>query len=165
MHTLRIRRAARKSILGGAIAAGALAAVGVTALATAGSGFTATPSTRGALASNVRVHAGGIKVQTNGPIDVVSGQTITYIPGGFSGWHTHPGFVLAVVKSGALTITVGCSSHTYSAGQAFYETGTVPIMARNNGAQDTVVLTTYVVPPGSPVRLEANPPSCDDDDD
>lgn len=152
----------RKTILGGFVATAALAVLGVTALATAGGGFTATPPSRGTLAAHAKVHADGIRFQTKDPVDVVSGQVITYSPGGFSGWHTHPGFVLAVVKSGAITVTVGCTSHTYRAGQSFYESGTVPIMARNNGTVDAVVLATYVVPLGSPTRLDvANPPTCD----
>jgi len=155
-------RVTRRAILGFAVSVVALAVFGVAALATPGGGFTATPSTRGTLAADAKANAGGIKFQTKNAVDVVSGQMITYGPGGFSGWHTHPGFVLAVVKSGAITLTVGCSTHTYSAGQSFYESGTVPIMARNNGTVDAVVIVTYVVPLGSPTRLDANPPAnCD----
>lgn len=158
----------RKTALGGAIALCALAALGVTALASApGGGFVGSPPSRGTLAAHAEVDAGGITFQAKDPVDVLAGQTVVIPPGGFSGWHWHPGFALIVVKAGAVTITVGCSSHTYSAGQAFYETGTTPTEARNNGPVDVVALTTYVVPhtnPATPARIEATAPNCNGED-
>ena len=61
-------------------------------------------------------------------------------PGGSSGWHSHPGGAIIVVKQGSLTVysSVGskCETTTYGAGQAFIErpgevdqvlnTGTIP---------------------------------------
>ena len=113
-----------------------------------------TTPVRGTLAvHDVHLNADRIKFQTKGETDVVV-QTTTYAPGGFSGWHTHPGFVLVVVESGALTLQVGCSVNTYSVTQSFYESGTTPIMARNLGTSPAVVRITYVVPKGSAVRLD-----------
>ena len=144
----------RKSILIAAIGLAGVAIFSVTALATAGAGFVGTTPVRGTLAvHDVHLNADRIKFQTKGETDVVV-QTTTYAPGGFSGWHTHPGFVLVVVESGALTLQVGCSVNTYSVTQSFYESGTTPIMARNLGASPAVVRITYVVPKGSPVRLD-----------
>src|SRR6516165_10249651 len=71
--------------------------------------------------------------------DVAMAQ-ITVDPGGSSGWHSHPGGAIIIVKEGALTVysPVGrqCRITTYSAGQAFIErpgevddvlnTGTIP---------------------------------------
>ena len=65
---------------------------------------------------------------------------ITVVPGGSSGWHSHPGGAIVVVQQGSLTVyeSVGgrCEITTYTAGQAFVErpgevdqvinTGTVP---------------------------------------
>lgn len=154
----------RKAMVVGAMAFAAVAIFGVTALATTGGGVTGTPQVRGTLPNHVQVNADRIKFSTKGETDVVV-QTFTYAPLGFSGWHTHPGFVLAVVESGALKIQVGCSVHTYSAGQSFYESGTTPIMARNTSAdQPTVVRVTYVVPKGVAVRRdvpESQIPDCD----
>src|SRR2546426_671338 len=147
----------RKAALIAAIGLAGVAIFSVTALATTGAGFTATPQVRGTLPGALHVNTDRIKFQTkNDGADVVV-QTTTYAPGGFSGWHTHPGFVLVVVESGALTLQVGCSINTYSAGppaDAFYESGTTPIMARNLGTVPAVVRITYVVPKGSPVRLD-----------
>jgi hypothetical protein len=149
-----------KAVLIAAIGFAGLAIFGITALATDGAGFTPSTAIRGTLAGHVQVNADRIKFQTKGDTDVVV-QTITYAPGGYSGWHTHPGFVLAVMESGALTIQVGCSVNTYTGpvapavvGQSFYESGTTPIMARNLGATQAVVRVTYVVPRGSATRRD-----------
>jgi len=152
----------RKAILIAAIGLGAVAVFGVTALASKGAGTSATPQVRGTLSDKVQLNTDRIKFQTKGATDVVV-QTVTYAVGGYSGWHTHPGFVLVVVDSGALTLQVGCSFNTYTVTQSFYESGTTPIMARNLGTSPAVVRITYVVPKGSPVRLEvaeSQAPAC-----
>jgi hypothetical protein len=74
--------------------------------------------------------------------------------------------VLVVVESGAITLQVGCSVHTYSVGQSFYESGTTPIMARNNGGEPTVVRATYIAPKGVNVRRDvpaSQIPDCSED--
>src|SRR2546421_5775141 len=153
----------RKATLIAVIGLAGVAIFSVTALATTGGGVVGTTQVRGTLAGPVHTNADRVKFQTKDDADVVV-QTFTYSPGGFSGWHTHPGFVLAVVESGALTIQVGCSTNTYSgppagspagaSGQSFYESGTTPIMARNLTAGPTVVRVTYVVPKDVPVRRD-----------
>src|SRR5437660_4262924 len=48
------------------------------------------------------------------PCDVIV-QAITYQPGGFSGWHHHPGVVIAAVKSGQITRwRADCSKQTFT---------------------------------------------------
>ena len=146
----------RKSIFGAALGLAGVAIFSVTALATAGVGFSGSPNPalRGTLAaSDVHLNADRIKFQTKDATDVAV-QTVTFLPGGNSGWHTHPGFLLAVVESGSVTLTVGCTSNTYSVGQSFYETGTTPTIAHNASAGQTVVRVTYIVPKGSPTRLD-----------
>jgi quercetin dioxygenase-like cupin family protein len=153
----------RKAILIPAIGLAAVAIFGVTALATAAVGFHGTVPVRGTLTHEVNINADGITFQTEDEADIVV-QTITIDPGGSSGWHTHPGFLLAVVESGAVSLQVGCSTNAYSAGQSFHETGTTPTMARNVAAGMTVVRVTYIVPKGSPTRLdvpESQIPVCD----
>ena len=146
----------RKAILVAAIGLAGVAIFGVTALATNGSGFhgVPNPALRGTLPHTVQLNADRIKFQTKDPVDVLV-QTITVDGGGNSGWHTHPGFLLAVVQKGAVSLTVGCSTDTYSVGQSFYETGTTPTIARNASSTDeAIVRATYVVPKGFPTRLD-----------
>jgi len=153
----------RKAIVVAAIGVAAAGIFGVTALATPGGGLMGTTPIRGTIAGDVHLNADRIKFQTKGDTDVVV-QTITYAPGGFSGWHTHPGFVLGTMESGALTIQVGCSTNTYSAGQSFYESGTDPIMARNLGATPAVVRASFIVPQGVATRRDvpaSQIPDCD----
>src|SRR5215204_3372198 len=50
-------------------------------------------------------------------------QQIVIGPGGHTGWHSHPGPVVVLLKSGTMTFYDGddpsCSARTYVAGQAF----------------------------------------------
>jgi quercetin dioxygenase-like cupin family protein len=58
--------------------------------------------------------------------DVVTAQN-NRAPGGFTGWHSHPGVAVIALQAGRVTVysePVGggkCSAHTYSAGQVFLE--------------------------------------------
>src|SRR5437762_10698957 len=142
-----------KAILIAAIGLGGVAIFGVTALATSGVGFHGSVPVRGTLTNAVHLNADRIKFQTKDEADVVV-QTITIDPGGNSGWHYHPGFLLAVVESGAVSLTVGCASNTYSVGQTFYDTGTTPTIARNASPGQTVVRVIYVVPNGPLTRID-----------
>src|SRR5260370_27834175 len=55
-----------------------------------------------------------IRLDTDQPIDVAT-QVVTFQPGGFSGWHTHPGPVFFTVHTGTLTVYEGddptCTPH------------------------------------------------------
>lgn len=92
-------------------------------------------------------------------------QQIVIGPGGQTGWHSHPGPAVVLVKSGALTFYSGddgvCSSRTYSAGEAFIDSGQGHVhIARNlSASENTEVWVTYFdVPPGQPVRIDAADP-------
>lgn len=92
-------------------------------------------------------------------------QQIVIAPGGSTGWHTHPGPAVALVKAGELTLYSAddptCTGRTYSAGQAFVDTGQGHVhMARNLSlTQNLEVWVTYFdVPPGGSVRIDAADP-------
>src|SRR5256885_9297921 len=74
------------------------------------------------IARGTNVSDGTIPLQFG--TDVAMAQ-ITVDPGGSSGWHSHPGGAIIVVKQGSLTVyrSVGsrCETTTYGAGQAFVE--------------------------------------------
>ena len=94
---------------------------------------------------------------------VVANIAIT--PGGTSGWHSHPGPVLVVVKTGALTIYHGddptCSPTVHPAGTSFIEEGGVVHIARNEGAVDATTVATFFVPASAPQRIDqALPGNC-----
>jgi hypothetical protein len=84
------------------------------------------------------------------PCDIVH-QKVTYAPGGFSGWHSHPGVVLVVITSGSVTrYATDCTKSTYAVGQAFLELGRDQIIyVKNEGSTTAEVLATFIVPAGT----------------
>ncbi len=95
-------------------------------------------------------------------------QQIVLGPGGQTGWHTHPGPVVILVKAGELTFysanDPACGGRTYSTGQAFIDSGQGHVHIAKNLRQDqnTELWVTYFdVPPGGAFRIDAaNPGNC-----
>src|SRR6202795_4656149 len=85
-------------VLGAITVAAAISAT--IALANSGTLITSTIlGHRATLSDSVQVNQDRVKFQTKDPTDVMV-QTITFQPGGTSGWHFHPGVVILVVESG-----------------------------------------------------------------
>jgi quercetin dioxygenase-like cupin family protein len=97
--------------------------------------------------------------------DIVVSE-LSFAPGGFSGWHSHPGKVIVGVARGAITIYRGsnpaCAGTTYHAGDVFVERGHAVHEARNEGTVAAVVNVSYLnVAPGQSPRIdEAAPANC-----
>lgn len=95
-------------------------------------------------------------------------QEITIGPGGTTGWHSHPGPVVVVVKAGTLTYIREkdgvCIDTPYSAGTAFVDSGQGHAhTAFNLGAENLVLIATYFdVPTGGSPRIDVPvvPPAC-----
>ena len=92
-------------------------------------------------------------------------QQIILGPNGHTGWHSHPGPVVVLVKSGELTLYSGddpaCTGRTYSPGQAFIDSGQGHVhFARNlSSSQNTELWATYFdVPPGGAFRIDMPAP-------
>jgi quercetin dioxygenase-like cupin family protein len=92
-------------------------------------------------------------------------QQIVLSPGGQTGWHSHPGPVFVLVKTGALTIYSGddpaCGSRTYTAGQSFIDSGQghVHIGWNESASEDLELWAVYIdVPPGEAFRIDAPAP-------
>lgn len=103
-----------------------------------------------------------IKVKNSGPSDVVV-RRIVIDPGGSTGWHYHPGELIAVVNKGTLTRTLqDCSVQTDAAGQAFVEPGGAQHrhIGRNLGTEPVELYVTYVIPAGAPLSIDAADPGC-----
>jgi len=94
----------------------------------------------------VQLNSDRIKFQTKGPTDVRV-QTITFAPGGYSGWNHKPGFVIVAVQSGEVTkFDSECAGTTYGPdspnGAVFVEYGDEPEEVQHerrvgNGLRDT----------------------------
>jgi quercetin dioxygenase-like cupin family protein len=133
----------------------ALAVVPSAALATPGSGVSATILAKG-------TSEDGLKIKTKGRTDVVV-RTITIEPGGSTGWHYHLGKLIAVVQSGTLTRTMAdCSVEVATAGQSFVEPdGANHVhIGRNLGTEPVVLYVTYLLPEGAPLSVDAPDPGC-----
>lgn len=102
-------------------------------------------------------------IQVRGAQDTVM-QQIVIAPGGSTGWHSHPGPAIVLVKSGELTLYSSedptCTGRTYTAGQAFVDAGQGHVhIARNLTPSQTELWVTYLdVPPGESVRIDAPDP-------
>jgi quercetin dioxygenase-like cupin family protein len=131
---------------------------------TAGVGFTSTPVARGNLGP-FHTKSGAddydVQLKSKDNTDIVVAN-IVVVPNGTSGWHLHPGPAIVVVKTGAMTIYHGddrnCSPTLHPAGTSFVEQGGMVHIARNEGAVDATLTTTYFVPAGSPTRIDAAAP-------
>jgi quercetin dioxygenase-like cupin family protein len=131
------------------------------ALGSSGSGATTTVlGHRATLSDAVQVNEDRVKFQTKDATDLQT-QTITFIPGGHSGWHHHPGVIMVIVESGQVTVhEENCHTMTYGQGQVFIESGAEPMMVSNEGSTNAVVYATQVAPAGSQFRIENDPPPC-----
>lgn len=141
-----------------------------TALATPPSGIvSATVVARGSFADTVdikfKVLSGREEVLHVPDAQQTVMQQIVIGPGGHTGWHSHPGPVVVLVKAGELTLYDGddpsCSGRTYSAGQAFIDAGGGHVhIARNLSQSQNVELwvTYFDVPVGAPFRIDAAGP-------
>ena len=91
-------------------------------------------------------------------------QQIIIAPGGHTGWHSHPGPVVVVIKSGQMSFYDGddptCTVRTYSAGEAFIDSGQGHVhIARNEGMANLELWATYFdVPSGAAFRIDQPAP-------
>jgi hypothetical protein len=160
----------RKHIMALAIVGVAMAGLATVVIATPGAGAVGTIMARAAFTDPVDIK---VKLRDEGEVihvahaqDTVM-QQIVIAPGGHTGWHSHPGPAIALIKSGELTLYSSedptCTGRPFGVGQGFVDSGQGHVhIARNLTAQPTEVWVTYLdVPPGASVRLDLpNPGNC-----
>ena len=139
-----------------------VAASGLTpALASPGSGVTPTTYSTTTLSESVEGNHDRIKFQTKDPT-VVRVQKLEFAPGGYTGFHHHPGIVIVSVTSGSLNLIDGsdCSAETKATGTVFVETSD----HAHNAIAPTgaTVYVTYITPASDPpvFRVEEPVPFC-----
>lgn len=160
----------RKHIVSLAIVGTVMAGLATVVIATPGASAVGTIMARAAFTDPV-----DIKVKLRDESEVIHVphaqdtvmQQIVIAPGGHTGWHSHPGPAIALVKSGELTLYSSedptCTGRPFGVGQGFVDSGQGHVhIARNLTAQPTEVWVTYLdVPPGASVRLDVpNPGNC-----
>ena len=131
---------------------------------TASAGFTSATLGRGNLgAFSVHSNADGYKAElkSHDNTDIVVAN-VTIAPGGHSGWHSHPGPVIVVVKTGTVTFYHAndptCTGTAHPAGTVFIEEGGDVGIARNEGTVEVSNAVSYFVPMGSLPRIDAADP-------
>lgn len=91
-------------------------------------------------------------------------REITIAPGGSTGWHSHPGELLATVKEGVLLHNrADCSvDGFYVAGQDISEKGGPGYVhiGRNVGPTPLILQVLYINPAGAPLADDAPDPGC-----
>ena len=112
------------------------------------------------LARGTDLSDGTIPIQEG--TDVVMAE-ITVVPGGSSGWHSHPGGAIIVIKQGDLAVnrSIGsqCETTSYTAGQAFIERPGEVDDVVNTGTIPYVLLVTFPrVPQGGSARIDQPDP-------
>jgi len=150
-----IRQAGRFALLTVGLVGMLMAVDVVPGAATPPSGLTNVPLARGTDLSE-----GTIPFQQG--TDVVVAQ-ITVVPGGSSGWHSHPGGAIVVMQQGELTVyrSVGsqCETASYAAGQAFIERPGEVDDVVNTGTIPYVLIVTFPrVPHGGSARIDQPDP-------
>jgi len=105
------------------------------------------PPPEATLAGPLTAKADGIKLKIRDDA-VVRNFNLTYVPGANSGWHAHPGIVLAVVKAGTVYQKLPCQrAKKFTVGQAFTEAG--PHFVENRGEVNAELIITQIAPAGT----------------
>ena len=100
-----------------------------------------------------------LQLQAQGATDFYV-QHLVVGPGGYSGWHTHPGLLIGTVVSGGIDFyDANCQKHSFSKGQVFMENTEVHGII-NTGAVDADLSIAYLIKHNAARRIEADAPAC-----
>ena len=144
--------------------------------ATPASGFTATTLALGRLADSDVFNHSVLSPPDGGPsplwlsLQKIKGlsdlyvQSNSWVPGGTTGWHTHPGHSLIIVTAGTLTVyeahRSGCEPTVYTEGMAFVDHGGQHAhVIRNEGNVEARTIAVQLIPAQATRRIDADAPS------
>jgi quercetin dioxygenase-like cupin family protein len=100
-----------------------------------------------------------LQLQVLGDTDSYT-QHLVLAPGGYSGWHSHPGLLVGTVKSGQINFyDEDCERRTVAAGQVYTENDKVHAIS-NTGPVDADLYISYLIKHGQPRRREESAPAC-----
>jgi quercetin dioxygenase-like cupin family protein len=132
---------------------------GGTALGTLGSHTFAQVLAKGTITDRVHVHTKDVSLKINGPTDAWM-VTQSWDPGGYSGWHSHPGPVIFTLNTGELTIyDQNCNPRVLEAGEGFVETPNQLMNVRNEGTVRATAHLTVLSPAGELPREDGPKPA------
>ena len=104
----------------------------------------------------------GIEAESDGATDVIF-RKITIDPGADTGWHYHPGELIASITAGTLTREFAdCTEQVSQAGDALVEVeGENHVhIGRNEGDVPVEMYVTYIVPKGAKLADRSSAPAC-----
>jgi quercetin dioxygenase-like cupin family protein len=116
------------------------------------------PAVEGILDGGTRAKQDGITLRTRDDA-LVRTFTLTYPPLAESGWHEHPGIVLATVESGKVVQRVGCDRNVWKKGQSFTEVE-AHLIRNPSKTKPAVLRITQIAPEDVPLRENVEPPRC-----
>ncbi len=132
---------------------------------TLGSGITQTQLGRanaGRIHVSSRFDSFDVELKSHDDTDVSMGSTVI-LPGGNTGWHGHPGLVVVLIKSGALTFYEAddptCTPTVHVAGTVVIEASGDIHIARNEGTVNAEFVSTQYLPAGAAGRIDAPAPA------
>jgi len=104
------------------------------------------------------------EIETKGSSDLHVVE-VTIQPGGYLGWHSHPGPRFLIVKSGTATNYRAddptCTPQVLPAGSSLFEAAGDVHDLRNEGSEPLVYVTVQLVAAGAPRRIdEPKPGNC-----
>ena len=103
-----------------------------------------------------------VKLMTKDVSDVYNVRN-TIVPGGQSGWHTHPGPSLITVTAGQITVYEGdglCQPKVYGVSDGALDLGSGHLHnIKNEGSVNAVTVVTQIVPHDAPRRLDKDAPN------
>jgi quercetin dioxygenase-like cupin family protein len=154
-----------KRLLAGILAAGAFGGIALRlAWATPGAGITTT------ILAGPSVLLGDLKVKSESDVNEVEfearGVSDVYVvhnrilPGGHTGWHSHPGPSIVSVVSGQATEYRDDDPDgvVHPAGTVFIDEGTHAHKVVNEGSTDLVLVAFQILPFGAPRRIDEPTP-------
>ena len=95
-------------------------------------------------------------------LTTIAYQSSTAIPGGSTGWHSHPGPVFITVTAGTVTVynaeDPACTPRVFTAGEGLVEPETVHIL-RNEGTVEAKWTSANIRPIDQPARFDEPAPA------
>ena len=102
-----------------------------------------------------------VEIKSKPALDIAV-QSIVFQPGTHSGWHSHPGPVFILVKTGEMTFYESddpkCTPTRRKAGEGFLDVGDHAHIARNESGTPAENIVTYLAPPGATLRKDEPAP-------
>ncbi|HZL91656.1 MAG TPA: hypothetical protein VFB96_25015 [Pirellulaceae bacterium] len=155
----------KKLLVAGALSALALGGVAIgIAWATPGSGITTTIISGPVLMEETDIKTESdlnrvkIKIEGFSEVYVVHNKLV---PGGHTGWHSHPGPSIISVKSGTATEYHSDEPgvpHVHAVGTTFVDDGEGAHIVVNEGTTDLELVAFQILPVGAPRRIDEPAP-------